>query len=256
MLVITIAAIKTRAIPASNCFFFFEPLKLYILFTSLTKSVIIELLFRLLVHFIYDRKVVFMLPCFTVFLIFIIVLNISLRKQRRSQEEVDRKFWDRELAANNTRKQDITKLDYITIPSDMIPQNLHTDAEQELVELSSKKMLNLINQTNTDLKLKYGVANLEELSEYEENFTRYIALVPAYAQELIDAGQKESAIALLELAVAQHADSSPIYSLLAEQYIQNGNSDKVQELMEQAKSIDSISGSIIVQKLQEMSAPA
>ena len=197
-----------------------------------------------------------MLPCFTVFLIFIIVLNISLRKQRRSQEEVDRKFWDRELAANNTRKQDITKLDYITIPSDMIPQNLHTGAEQELVELSSKKMLNLINQTNTDLKLKYGVANLEELSEYEENFTRYIALVPVYAQELIDAGQKESAIALLELAVAQHADSSPIYSLLAEQYIQNGNSDKVQELMEQAKSIDSISGSIIVQKLQEMLDPA
>ena len=197
-----------------------------------------------------------MLPCFTVFLIFIIVLNISLRKQRRSQEEVDRKFWDRELAANNTRKQDITKLDYITIPSDMIPQNLHTETEQALVELSSKKMLNLINQTNTDLKLKYGVANLEELSEYEENFARYIALIPVYAQELIDAGQKESAIALLELAVAQHADSSPIYSLLAEQYIQNGNSDKVQELMEQAKSIDSISGSIIVQKLQEMSAPA
>ena len=197
-----------------------------------------------------------MLPCFTVFLIFIIVLNISLRKRRRAQEEVDRKFWDRELAANNTRKQDITKLDYITIPSDMIPQNLHTDAEQELVELSYKKMLNLINQTNTDLKLKYGVANLEELSEYEENFTRYIALVPVYAQELIDAGQKESAIALLELAVAQHADSSPIYSLLAEQYIQNGNSDKVQELMEQAKSIDSISGSIIVQKLQEMLDPA
>ena len=197
-----------------------------------------------------------MLPCFTVFLIFIIVLNISLRKQRRSQEEVDRKFWDRELAANNTRKQDITKLDYITIPSDMIPQNLHTETEQALVELSSKKMLNLINQTNTDLKLKYGVANLEELSEYEENFTRYIALVPAYAQELIDSDQKESAIALLELAVAQHADSCPIYALLAEQYIQNGNSDKVQDLMEQAKSIDSISGSIIVQKLQEMSAPA
>lgn len=197
-----------------------------------------------------------MLPCFTVFLIFIIVLNISLRKQRRSQEEVDRKFWDRELAANNTRKQDITKLDYITIPSDMIPQNLHTETEQALVELSSKKMLNLINQTNTDLKLKYGVANLEELSEYEENFTRYIALIPVYANELIDAGQKESAIALLELAVAQHADSCPIYALLAEQYIQNGNSDKVQDLMEQAKSIDSISGSIIVQKLQEMSSPA
>ena len=197
-----------------------------------------------------------MLPCFTVFLIFIIVLNISLRKQRRSQEEVDRKFWDRELAANNTRKQDITKLDYITIPSDMIPQNLHTETEQALVELSSKKMLNLINQTNTDLKLKYGVANLEELSKYEENFTRYIALIPVYANELIDAGQKESAIALLELAVAQHADSCLIYALLAEQYIQNGNSDKVQDLMEQAKSIDSISGSIIVQKLQEMSSPA
>lgn len=197
-----------------------------------------------------------MFPCFTIFFIFVIVLNIALHRQRRSQEDVDRKFWERELAANNTRKQDITKLDYITIPLDMIPQNLHTETEQELIALASKKMLNLINQTNTDLKLKYGVANLEELSEYEENFTRYISLVPVYAKELIDADQKENAIALLELAVEQHADSCPVYTLLAEQYMQNGNSDKVQGLIEQAKSIDSISGSIIVHKLQDMMNPA
>lgn len=192
-----------------------------------------------------------MFPIFTLFLIFVIALNIALRKQDKTQSKIDQDFWERELAANNTRKQDISKLDYLSVPLDKIPQNLHTEAENALVELSSKKMLNLLDQSNTDLKLLYGVSNLDELSVYEENFAKYVAILPKYAEELIAAGQQENARELLELAVEQRADSCPIYTLLADLYIQANQPEKVQSLIEKAKTFDSMSGRIIVDKLKE-----
>lgn len=192
-----------------------------------------------------------MFPIFTLFVIFVIALNVALRRQDRTQTKADQDFWARELAANNTRKQDISKLDYLYVPLDKIPQNLHTDAEKALVDLSSKKMLNLFGQSNTDLKLQYGVSNLDELSSYEENFARYVAVLPEYAAELIDAGQPEDATALLELAVEQRADSCPVYTILADLYIKAGQPEKVQPLIEKAKGFDSMSGRIIVDKLNE-----
>lgn len=192
-----------------------------------------------------------MFPIFTLFLIFVIALNIALRKQDKTQSKIDQDFWNRELEANTTRKQDISTLDYLCVPLDKIPQNLHTEAENTLVELSSKKMLNLLDRTNTDLKLQYGVSNLDELSVYEENFAKYVATLPIYAEELIAAGQQENARELLELSVEQRADSCPIYTLLADLYIQANQPENVRLLIEKAKTFDSMSGRIIVDKLEE-----
>ena len=69
--------------------------------------------------------------------------------------------------------------------------------------------------SNTDLKLQYGTANLEILTENENNFLEFVALLPDYATELVEAGQKESAIMLLEFAVSVNADSRKIDNLLA-----------------------------------------
>lgn len=193
-----------------------------------------------------------MFPFFTVFLIFVVVLNIALRKHSRAQEAVDKDFWEQELAANNTRKQDISNLDYITIPADKLPQNLGTESEKTLLRLSSEKMLNLTDQSNTDLKLKYGVANLERLSEYEANFTKYVAALGTYTKELIEDGQRDAAKELLELAVSQHADSCPVYTQLARLYCEDGQPQKVQALIDNAKNLESISGRIITGKLQEL----
>ena len=101
-----------------------------------------------------------------VFIIFVLILNFAIHKNNHSQENVQEQFWENERQANFTRRKDIHNLNYLTIPIEKIPQNLHTDAEKTLVRLSSDKMLNLSGITNTELKLEYGAANLDELSSY------------------------------------------------------------------------------------------
>lgn len=193
-----------------------------------------------------------MFPFFTVFIVFIVVLNLTLRRQKRSQEEADKNYWELERKANNTRRQDISGLDYLTVPIDKLPQNLGTEAEQTLIRLSSEKMLNLTGQTNTELKLQYGVANLDDLSKYEANFTAYVSALGTYTAELIEDGQRDAARELLELAVSQRADSCPVYTQLARLYCEDGQPQKVQALIDKAQDFDSISGRIITGKLREL----
>ena len=93
-------------------------------------------------------------------------------------------FWDKERKANSTVIKDIGNLDYITIPLDKIPVKLETSTEKAIFSLAEKPMLNFVGMSNTDLKLAYGTANLDILTEYENNFLEYVALLPdsrAYA---------------------------------------------------------------------------
>ena len=104
-----------------------------------------------------------------IFIIFLIILNVTIRKNDSRQTKREEDFWGQERAANFARRKDISNLEYLTIPAEKIPHNLHTEAEEILVNLSNCKMLNLAGITNTELKLTYGAANLEELSEYDDN---------------------------------------------------------------------------------------
>lgn len=190
-----------------------------------------------------------MLIFLAIFILFVLILNYYIRKSNNSRENVEADFWEREQKANFTRRKDISNLDYLTIPLDKIPQNLHTDAENTLVNLASCRMLNLTGMTNTDLKLEYGAANLEELIKYDNNFTTFVQAVSTYAKELFDVGQKEDACELLELAVSYRADSGSIYSMLAEFYQQSGQNDKIQTLIDYANEINSLSKKRIIEKI-------
>lgn len=61
--------------------------------------------------------------------------------------------------------------------------------------------------TNTDLKLKYGILNFKKLSEYDDNFTKFVSMLPDYYNRLTEAGYESLANELLEFAVEQGADS-------------------------------------------------
>lgn len=156
-----------------------------------------------------------MFPFLAIFIIFCLILNYYIRKGDTAQQKAQDEFWEKELRSNSVRKKDISKLDYITIPLDKIPAKLCTSAETKLHELAQKPILNLNGISNTDLKLQYGTANLEILAEYDTNFLDFVALVPEYATELIEAGYKESALMLLEFAVSVNADSRKIDRQLA-----------------------------------------
>lgn len=194
-----------------------------------------------------------MFPIFTVcFVIFLVVLNYRIRKSYTHQDEIVEQFWDREQKANLTRRQDISSLDYITIPENFFPMNLQTDVENEIASLQNQKMLNLTGQSNTDLKLQYGVQNLEELTVYDDNFTKFVRLLPDYANELLTHGQTNDAKRILEFGVKHKADSKAVFTLLANIYKENGQADKIQHLIMVAGELNSLSQIPIISALQDI----
>lgn len=163
------------------------------------------------------------------FVLFLIIFTISIRSNRRKEKETLDRFWERENLANTTRKKDLTHLSYITIPDellaaipvedDRIAQNLLS-----LKELSDKKIVNLNRYTNTDLKLKYGAANLPVLMEYDENYNILILTLVEISHALIDHGLPEDAIRYLSFGADCNSDITENYTLLAQLY-RDGHQD-------------------------------
>lgn len=188
-----------------------------------------------------------MFPFLTIFIIFLVVLTYHLKKSDAAQAKVQSDFWEKERQSNAVRKKDISKLDYINIPFEKIPQQLHTSAEEAFFALAEKPMLNLTGISNTDLKLQYGTANLKVLSEYDANFIDMVALLPEYTEELLEAGQEATARELLEFAVGCNADSRKIYSQLASIYQSHNETDNLQKLMEASEQLPELT-KLAVQK--------
>ena len=173
------------------------------------------------------------------------------------QKKVTEDFWNREDQANQIRRKDISNLPYITIPLEKFPIGISddeelTDYENDLKTLASRKILNLSHQSNTDLKLAYGPANLPALSEYDQNYTTLLRNLVAYADCLIKNGFKAEAVPVLEFGISIDSDIRANYTLLAELYKEQGNASKIQELIDKAASLDSMMRSAILEQLHTL----
>lgn len=191
---------------------------------------------------------------FVAFLLFLFVLNMRYRKTNRQQQETEDAFWERERLANATRKQDISNLPYITIPKEIIPSNLPTDSVKALESLSQQQILNLTGKTNTDLKLEYGVANLEFLSACDERFIDLVNALLDCSKDLLDANRSNEAKQLLEYAVSIQADAKPLYLRLAKLYLEEGNPSAIDNLIASANELNSLSKDGIVADLKSLNA--
>lgn len=190
-----------------------------------------------------------MFPFLTIFIIFCIVLSYYIKKGDASQKEVMDNFFEKERLANSVRKKDISQLNYITIPFEKIPQKLDTSTEKEFFSFAEKPMVNFNGISNTDLKLQYGTANLEILSKYDANYMDMIALLPAYADELLAAGDYDTAQMLLEFAVNTKADSRKIYQQLTQIYRETNQADKIQYLITASNDLPGMARTIIQKDL-------
>lgn len=178
------------------------------------------------------------------FIFFIFLLAFFRKRSTHEQESVEIAFWDRESKSNLTRRQDISGLPYITIPLEAFTMDICDSSELKsleatLTELSTKKILNLSNQTNTDLKLKYGPANLEALSEYDQNFATLCRTLVSYAECLQKQGFEKESQTVLEFGISCGSDHSGNYRMLADLYHAKHNSAQLESLLETAKELDS-----------------
>jgi hypothetical protein len=174
-----------------------------------------------------------------IILIFAIWLNIQLRKNRHSSDE---DFLQRESKANLSRSRDISALDYIILDISKLPHKDKDDPtlnsyRDTIIRLADKKILNLSGKTNTELKEAYGIANLNFLIEYDNNYITLVSMLYKWAQRLYDASYTQDAQAVLEYALSIKCDAAGAYKLLAKIYKQNNSPEKIRELIEQLSDI-------------------
>ena len=123
---------------------------------------------------------------FICFILFIMWFRVKSKKASEMEQNSKEDFLRREHEANLTRKKDISNLDYIVIPEEDLPFTETNDEEEAMLQdnlrkAMSKKILNLSGISNTDLKLEYGYANLEALSQYDQNFTNLLRCLDKWA---------------------------------------------------------------------------
>lgn len=189
------------------------------------------------------------------FIILLAIFQFFLRKNTKKHEELNKDFWKREREANTVRRKDISGLSYITIP-DSLPMSDCNDAVIKALNnfyaFKGTKMLNLTGKSNTDLKTAYGAANLDALSEYDDNCTQMLKSIIPLATELNKSGLTDEAAAYLEFGISCRTDITQNYTMLAEYYASNGNKDKIQHLVNVAESLDSLTKKPIISKLDSI----
>lgn len=194
----------------------------------------------------------FIIFCMVFMTVFVIARTIAYSNTKI--EKTRKNFFAQENKANSVRRKDISALDYVALdlsrlPIDKISLEELLPYANTLKELADKKILNLSAYTNTELKLMYGPANLEELSEYDSNFTELIRSLDKLGNGMLEAGNTDDARIFFEYAVGIGSDITTTFTGLATVYITLGKQNKIDELISLAEKIKSLSGPIIVNKL-------
>lgn len=176
-------------------------------------------------------------------LIFAAWLNIQIRKAGRDRKGSPREIWDRESKANMSRSRDISSLDYISIDLSKLPLDAKEDDtlnsyRDTIIKLSDRKLLNLSGISNTELKEKYGIANLQRLIEYENNYLTLVSILYKWARRLYDLSYIDDARTVLEYALSIKSDAAGSYRLLAEIYKQQNRPDRIEELIRKLADIE------------------
>ena len=166
-------------------------------------------------------------------------------------------YWQRERAANNTRRQSLDDLPYIKLPMDIFPMDLLMnipkveDYRQIILTLKDLPIVNFTGLTNTDLKLQYGAPNINLVTSYDQNYTLLARTLQQWAQILYDNDYPAQACKILEFAVSTNTDVSATYRLLCKIYQEQGTPEKIQSLYPVAESLTSAMKGTIVRILQE-----
>ncbi|MCQ2526719.1 MAG: hypothetical protein MJ130_08140 [Lachnospiraceae bacterium] len=154
------------------------------------------------------------------------------------------------------RRKPLDDVEYIHIPLDSLPTDILKDDEtvsdcvRQLEELSEEKIINLTGMTNTDLKLKYGVANLPFLTECDDRFTTLVQTLQKWADYLWEKGLEEPAVTIMEYEVKIRADIGSAYRKLAAYYKRHDESAKIDNLIAVAETLNTATQKSILRSLK------
>lgn len=179
-----------------------------------------------------------MFPFPIFFILFVIILGIMSylrRKVTRAEDEKADAYWAKEREANMTPRQDLTQLDYITIPEQLLTAPADTDEEtasccERLRALSGQDIVNFSGRTNTELKLAYGTANFPALSEMGDRYDTMLITLTMLGQKLTEQNHDREAMDVLSFAVQCGSDISEQYVMLASLYAKHHLTSELSKL--------------------------
>lgn len=208
-------------------------------------------------------------PFFASVIVFCIWLAYEIRKSTRKDEKAEREFWEREAAADATRKKPLDNLNYIVIPEevlkpfcdkngDILPitpgmDSMFSEALTAFAHLKDSKIVNLSHISNTDLKLTYGAANLPTLTLYDQNFLLLIRILHSMGEYFRENKDNEKAKTMLEFAISSGSDSIGTYKLLSEIYVEEEDYSKINYLISSASLLTGLTKGPILKNLKELS---
>ena len=196
-------------------------------------------------------------PILASFLVFIVIVAIFNKRTTNIHKKRNEEYWERERKSNFVRKKSLDDLDYISIPFSSFPMAIAAEDEtiaschKELESLRDEKIVNFTGYSNTDLKLEYGTANINVLSQYDQNYTLFVRTLHSWGSRLHELGYKDEALTVLEYAIATRTDISGTYYLAASIYHEKSQPDKIKHLLFVADTLQSAMKGPIVRTLKE-----
>lgn len=192
-----------------------------------------------------------------ILIIFVLWLHYEINKSKKLLNKDTDAFWLKEKDANLTRRADISNLEYITIPLELLPMEDREDDtlnsyRDTIRDLSDKKIVNLTGQTNTELKRRFGVANLQLLSEYDNNYLILVSILQKWGERLYNQGFKSEAAIVLEFAVNCSTDAINTYKLLAKIYCEQDTPNKIDNLISTLSKSDSDRTTALINEIRKM----
>lgn len=174
-------------------------------------------------------------------MIFVIWLTYEIRKAKRGDAQRSKNFWERELEASSVRRKSTDDVRFIKFDESILPADRGepdsdiSDLCNRIISLSQGKIANLSEYTNTDLKMKYGVANFTELSEADSRFTNITPLLGRLCACLYEENRREEAQRVGEYSVSIGIHTSVVMLTLAKIYQDTRSPEKIRELSEIAE---------------------
>lgn len=176
----------------------------------------------------------------------IIILNVYLKKNRNEFDNKYDELIEKERKANLTTMKKINDDIFVTPNINKLPFKDYMESEKNKIILAKQnvvkrkselKMIHFKEKiSNTDLKLKYGINNLENITMYEEHFNSYIRALTEWADELIKREEYKDAENILIESINFGSDLSLSYTLLADIYKLQNDKDKLNSLKDKVNS--------------------
>ena len=191
-------------------------------------------------------------------LVLAVLIAYEIAKNTRKEKQASESFWDREMEANTSRKKDISNLPYINVPLDKLPLGLlpafdaMTANEAEIRALAKEKILSLRGKSNTDIKLEYGVTNFEFLCKCDENYLKLLQCLSKEAELRRAMYFNREAEEVLNYELSIGSDISKDYIALAEIYKDRCDRAALNDLIERAESLESVTKNKLIDSLEQI----